>query len=179
MSDDMFIDALLGIKPSRHYPLTSRPISRIDRNGRRRPAITGAAASGNLLAVATVEMVETTLRLRPAGTGIHELAGREQCDTLSFSHNLTRHLSSARVRHLVLRLAPETGDYSAKGAVYRFEAMLHLTPGLTVEAVHTQKIGAWRRRANIALPEPEVEGARYIGVQRRAIEAAVFGLLSE
>lgn len=175
MTDEEYF-TLMGIKPGGSPQRDMRRFAVIDGRGLRRPTVTAAVARGNLLAIATVEHTGTALRLRPRATGCHELVGRDQSDTVRFIRHVTDHLSAARVRHILLRVAPETGPYSAKGAVYRIEATLHLIPDLTIEVVHTQRIGGWVRGTDIAIPEPEVAGAKYIAAQRSAIQTAAYGL---
>lgn len=179
MSDGAFLDMMLGIEPGHRNQTAMYQHNQVDRRGRRCSAVTAAAASGNLLAIVTVETYGTGLRLRPKSTAFHELDGSDQSDTIGLSRNVFRYLSSARVGRILLRKAPETGPYSAKGAVYRLETILQLAPGLVVDVVHTQKVGGWVRSKGVALPQPEVAGAKYTAVQRSAIQTAVFGLLGE
>jgi hypothetical protein len=179
MSDIAFFDAALGIKPQNHLQQATHRHNQVDRQGRRCTAVTAAVASGNLLAIATVETYGAGLRLRPNSAVFFELEGREQTETVRVLSNLERHLRSARIRRILLRTAPETGPYSAKGAVYRLETILQLVPGLAIDVVHTQKVGGWIRNKGIALPDAEVIGAKYVSAQRSAIQTAVFGPLGE
>jgi hypothetical protein len=140
--------------------------------------VTAAVISAPKLFVVTLERRGTELRVLPQKSATFELGGRDAYHVNTLWCELKSFVSRARVDEISLRAAQDSGQYPAKPAAYKIEAILQLIPKFTVNFVHTNSVGAWIRREDPELPEPWLPSmeARWRKQQMRAIEMAAYAI---
>lgn len=113
--------------------------------------------------------------LDDAGSVVLELRDRSGRAVNSLAREANGFFSAKGISQVFLRSRCGNGKYAGHPFGFKVETILQMVPGLRVDLVNSNSIGAWARREEPCLPEGPRDLGAYDYEQRRlAIETALF-----
>lgn len=135
---------------------------------------TGAAARGTAMVIISVRLENDAFMLCEDASARLMMEDRSQGDMRQFADDLAAFVDRTGVDRIVLRGAPNKGDYAAHPRIYKMEAALQLQPKLDVAMVTPPTLDKWERHSGSMAPDvhPSVTTMMEETLHRDAIKAA-------